>query len=72
MKSLFSSIELERNEEFFSEVETEWQIESFDDGDVKDFEKLEKPPNPMETAAGILPEMTQSSDILDQQQVMYI
>lgn len=59
-----SSLELEKNEEFYSSVETEWQIES-----KVEFENF-KAQNPMETAAGILPELSRKSTILSDAQIM--
>ena len=56
-------MELEKNEEFYSSIETEWQIES-----KLEFENF-KAQNPMETAAGILPELSRKSTILDDAQV---
>ena len=52
---------MEKNEEFYSGIETEWQIE----------EKNEILKNPIETAASILPEMGKKSQILSDQQVHY-
>lgn len=61
------SLELNRNEEFFSEVETEWQIES---GEFKDdFEMIRKddmdPP-----MVSFMPEMSHTSNILQEQQII--
>merc|ERR1719454_795784 len=64
-----SSLELDRNEEFFSEVETEWQIESgsFESVHKDEFEMIRKeemdPP-----MVSFVPEMSHTSNILLQEQ----
>ena len=70
-----SSLELDHNEEFFSEVETEWQIES---GNFEENENLEilqksesqaKMKETLDQAARIMPEMSTKSHILSDDQV---
>ena len=68
-----SSLELEQNEEFFSETETEWQIES--QGKVEENEIEEKQKSKMketlDQAVRIMPEMSSTSHILSNDQVNF-
>ena len=79
-----SSLELDHNEEFFSEVETEWQIESGDFGESENFEEKNqnfenlaksqsqaKMKETLDQAARIMPEMSTKSHILSDDQVKY-
>ena len=70
-----SSLELEQNEEFFSETETEWQIESQGKEEENENKSKEKPKSKMketlDQAARIMPEMSSTSHILSNDQVIY-
>ena len=73
-----SSLELHHNEEFFTETETEWQIEEGvgsmensenDEMRSKDGSEIRET---LDQAARIMPEMSASSHILNRDQVILI